>query len=320
MLALKLRVEDLASLRFACSPLQETVISLWTWQFPVRYAIHQPLVRSSSHLLKMLDWPLLQALVGPGGFIADFLTPPPRSPRPEFKEELETVRATDHALVLTGLLGASGGRPLHPRLRGVHADPEALVAEICSALGSYWELVLEPHWPRLSAILENDIMYRAKQMVASGAAGLFRDIDPRLVWTPGELLIDEPDVETAVEVDGRGLTFTPSLFCNRALTLVDLSLPPRICYPARGRATAWNPEFAESRKALSDLLGLTRAMILEALVEPASTTELSVRLGLSVGTVSQHLGVLYRAGLADRSRVGHSVIYTRTRMGDRLTQ
>lgn len=320
MLALKLGVEDLASLRFAHSPMQETVMSLWVWQNPVRFAIHQPLVRSSSQLLGEFDWPLLQALIGPRGFLADFLTPRPLSPRPEFAEELAVVRATAPELVLAGLVEAANGEPLHPRLHRVRTDPAGLAEEICAALAAYWELVLEPHWPRLSAILATDILYRAKWLAASGAAGVFRDIDPGLVWTEGQLQVDEPNVEAVLEVKGNGLIFTPSLFCNRALTMIDVSLPPRLIYPARGRGTAWSSELAESRQALADLVGPTRAQILAALSEPVSTTELSNRLGLSQGTVSRHLGVLHRVGLAEKSRVGHAILYSRTRLGDRLGQ
>ena len=318
MLALKLDVEDLASLRFAHSPMQETVLSLWVWQNPVRYAIHQPLVRSSGHLLEAFDWPLLQALIGPGGFLADFLTPRPSSPRPEFAEELAAVRATAPELVVAGLVQAANGQPLHPRLQRVRTDPTGLTEEICAALAAYWELVLEPHWPRLSAILARDILYRAGSLAAGGAAGAFRDIDPGLRWTEGRLLVDEPNVEAAVEVNGNGLIFIPSLFCCRAVTTIDISSPPRLIYPARGRGTAWSGEIAESRKALADLVGPTRAQVLAALSEPVSTTELASRLGLSPGTASRHLGVLHRVGLAEKSRVGHAVLYRRTGLGDRL--
>ncbi|MET9388236.1 helix-turn-helix domain-containing protein [Streptomyces sp. NPDC002928] len=66
------------------------------------------------------------------------------------------------------------------------------------------------------------------------------------------------------------------------------------------------------------MLGRTRARVLTLLSEPASTTELVHRLGVSPGTVSQHLGVLHRAGLVTRARHGHLVLYLRTPLGDQL--
>ncbi|MGW1873749.1 ArsR/SmtB family transcription factor [Streptomyces sp. NPDC001975] len=54
------------------------------------------------------------------------------------------------------------------------------------------------------------------------------------------------------------------------------------------------------------------------LAQPAGTTELAQRLGVSPGTVSQHLGVLHRAGLVTRARHGHLVLYLRSPLGDQL--
>lgn len=318
MLRLSLKVSDLASLRFARSPLQETVISLWIWQNPTRYAIHQPLVKASAHHLRHLDWELLQALVGPGGFLADFLTPLPSTPRPDMEDELALLRATPEETVVSGLVGSANGRPLHPRLRGVHDDPPGLVAEIADALKAYWDLVLAPHWPRMRAVLETDVLYRAKQLADGGAHGLFAEVDRGLTWDGGVLTVDEPGLDLDVPVEGRGLTFTPSLFCNRAVTLVDPTLPPRIWYPARGRGTVWEADPGTSSEALAELLGKTRAQLLANLEEPTSTTDLARLLGLSAGAVSQHLGVLHRTGLVLKARHGHRVLYSRSPIGQRL--
>ncbi|WP_189704483.1 helix-turn-helix domain-containing protein [Streptomyces anandii] len=61
-----------------------------------------------------------------------------------------------------------------------------------------------------------------------------------------------------------------------------------------------------------------RARIPEVFGRPLSTTGLALRLGPSPGAVSRHLGVLRRAGLLDRARHGHAVLYSRTRLADRL--
>ena len=51
---------------------------------------------------------------------------------------------------------------------------------------------------------------------------------------------------------------------------------------------------------------------------PQTTQELAARLQASAGGVSEHLGVLRRAGLIAGRRDGRSVIYERTRTGDDL--
>lgn len=319
MLQLQLDVDDLASLRFACSPLQETVVSLWIWQNPVRYAIHQPLVRSSGRLLREFDWPLLQALVGPAGFLPDFLTPHPTEPRPDIRDELALLRGTDPGTIVDDIVSAANGQAVHPLLRRAENDPRGLLQEIADALQHYWDLILAPHWPRMRSLLEADVLHCAKRLANDGVQGLFRDLDRGIAWVNGRLLIDEPGLQLDLPVQGRGLTFTPSLFCNRAVTLIDCTLPPRICYPARGRGTLWSEEGTDPSQALSDLLGRTRAQLLAVLADPTSTTELARRLRLSQSAVSQHLGVLLRSGLVRRARDGHSVLYSRTPLGDRLS-
>ncbi|MFE4538705.1 ArsR/SmtB family transcription factor [Streptomyces scopuliridis] len=69
---------------------------------------------------------------------------------------------------------------------------------------------------------------------------------------------------------------------------------------------------------MARLLGPTRAGLLVALAQPASTTELATRHFLRISTVSYHLGILHRAGLVARARSGRSVLYRRTPEGSRL--
>jgi len=100
------------------------------------------------------------------------------------------------------------------------------------------------------------------------------------------------------------------------LTVTDWA-PPWAIYHARAVGTLWEGR-NRSGAALERLLGASRARLLGYLASPATTTQLADRTGLTPGAVSQHLTILYDAGLVDRSRQGREVIYLLTDTGTAL--
>ena len=66
MISYRLGVDDLADMRFACSPMLETMTSLWALHEPSAHVLHLPWIRQTKALIK--DWPdreLLGSLVAP---------------------------------------------------------------------------------------------------------------------------------------------------------------------------------------------------------------------------------------------------------------
>jgi DNA-binding transcriptional ArsR family regulator len=316
MIEMRLRVADLAETSFAVSPLQETVFSLWVWRSPGRQAFHLPWRSASAAAWQRCDVEMLDALVSPRKWVPDFLTPRPQTPLTEFTTELAIVRSTPPRRVVDGLLVTYDGPPLPGVLTG---RPDAVLSRIVAALSGYWEACLEPWWPRIRAVLQADIIYRSRQLALGGARALFADLDSRVRWADGVLYVDLlPDRHHVIEIDGRGLPLVPSLFCRGAISYISADEPPLITYPARGRATVWEPADAATDAALAELLGLPRARLLTLLDRPASTTELAHRLAVSPSAVSQHLRVLRAAGLLAKARSGRSVLYLRSPLGDQL--
>src|SRR5262249_25593352 len=117
---------------------------------------------------------------------------------------------------------------------------------------------------------------------------------------------------------GAGLCSAPRVsLCPRLALAIHPPWPPVLIYPARGVSALWEqPGRTGPGTALHRLLGASRAAILLALEDPASTTQLAATLGQSLGATGDHLAVLREAGLVSRARSGRSVLYRRTPVGD----
>jgi len=197
-------------------------------------------------------------------------------------------------------------------------DPAAGLAAVVELLRAYWDRALAPHWPRVRALLEGDVLHRAREMADGGAERLFADVDPTVSWADGILSIDKR-AQQDVDLEDRGLLFVPSVFTWPDVVLItDPHWQPTIVYPARGVGTLWETGRPAAPDALGALLGKVRAAVLMALDRPRSTTDLAGALGVSAGGVSQHLGVLRAAGLVHGHRVGRVVLYLRSPAGDGL--
>jgi DNA-binding transcriptional ArsR family regulator len=91
-----------------------------------------------------------------------------------------------------------------------------------------------------------------------------------------------------------------------------------LSYPARGVGAIRFEEESCPRIPVSQLIGATRAQILNVLSEPMYTTAIALRLGRSPGNVGDHLSVLRSSGLISRVRLGRHVFYSRTALGAAL--
>lgn len=266
-----------------------------------------------------LDLLPLLSLLPAEGYIPDFITPPPSSPLMRIEEELELVRATP-ARQVRKELGIWKGQhdDVFPKAaEPLRRRPEREVPRLVDTMAEYWQRAVEPHWPRILALLSADLRYRATRLAEGGPVALFEDLHPTVSFEGEWLHIDQPWQGT-VELDGQGLLLVPTAFSWQRPSVISIEpWQPTLIYPARGVALLWEP--AESSPELDSLMGATRARILTALDAPQSTTELAVQLGLTPGAVSQHLSVLTKAGLAARRRDRRVVLYARTELGDALT-
>jgi len=325
MLRLEVGNEDLTMSRFALSPLWELTHALRLLANPPDEPVLRPwLVRARDRyraLTREADIAVILALAPPG-YGADFLTPVPTSVSTTIGDLLDQVRSTPNRQAHREVAEALRRQPsVEPRIRRILTG-ERVAAYIADVLAAAWQALLEPEWRTLRAILERDVVYRAGQLTSRGWAAALGDLHPELSWEQGRIVLPRMPGDTDATLSGRGLLFVPSVFIWPKLALgLDPPWPPALIYPARGVAALWERpgrEHAGPRPgtALDRLLGPSRAAILIALEEPASTTQLAATLSQSLGGIGDHLAVLREAGLISRARSGRSVLYRRTPVGD----
>ena len=325
-LRIEVHSEDLTRTRFALSPLWELSHALrllaGTGHEPDEPVLRPWLMRARERfrdLARDTDVAVIQAL-HPPGWGADFLSPVPERVDTTIGELLDRVRSTPAAQVQREVAEALRRQPqLGRRVERILTSDQA-AERTASILAVAWEVLLEPEWHTLRAILERDVVYRAGQLAAQGWAAALEDLHPQLGWRHGRIELSQwPSDETA-DLGGRGLLFIPSVFVWPRLALsIDPPWPPALIYPARGVAALWErPGCPGPGTALDRLIGTSRAAILLALEDPASTSQLAAALGQSLGGIGDHLAVLRDAGLVTRARAGRSVLYWRTAVGDAL--
>ncbi|HZD00811.1 MAG TPA: DUF5937 family protein [Actinomycetes bacterium] len=312
--------QDLLRCRFALSPLWETMAATRTLIEPQRQVHHLPWLRQVQPDLARLDLAPLLALQPRSGYTPDFLSPPPLGPLTDFAHELDRVRATPLDQVACELDRSVRQRrdddPARTALaRALAAEPAAALERLSGLLGAAWAVLLQPRWPRLRDLLDADIAFRARHLAEGGLERLFTDLHPRVYWQAGTLHVATRPSDRR-DLDGEGLVLMPSAFNWPSVSvMLDPPWQPTLIYPARGIAALWQPPATTPPVALGRLIGRTRAKLLLALAEPASTATLARRYGLSPGTVSEHLTALRDAGLISASRARHQVLYERTPLG-----
>jgi DNA-binding transcriptional ArsR family regulator len=327
-LRIEVAQQDLVTSRFAISPLWELTQALRTLAgSPSRgdAALRPWLVRVRDRYQRLAgdaDLAVLHALQPPN-WGADFLSPVPASVSTTIEELLAQVRATPAGEVQHEVAEALSRQPgIGTRVRGVLTGGQA-AAYCADILAAAWQALLEPEWPTLRAILERDVIHRAGQLTSKGWAAALDGLHPQLAWQPGRIELTRWPAQQDAALAGRGLLFVPSVFVWPGLAVsLEPPWPPALIYPARGVAALWETaapsQPAAHGGALGPLLGPSRAAILRALDEPASTTQLAAILGQSLGGLGGHLAVMRRAGLLARARSGRSVLYWRTAVGDAL--
>jgi DNA-binding transcriptional ArsR family regulator len=311
--------EDYLHCRFAISPVGETVGAARLLAHPGAASTRRSWLRAHSIQIETarrdVDLAPLLVLLPESGYAPDFLTPPPQNPSPTITDELSVIRDTPKKRAQAEIARAVGAGKSDHRRRLAGAGVATHLAELLELV---WQRLIEPSWPVIDDLLRRDIAYRSRRLADGGLARLFSDLSPFARFQGSRLKVRQRT--TAVrELGGHGILLMPSVFIGpRIASMIDPPWPSSLIYPARGAGRLGVSTQHRREPAVARLIGLTRATILQELVEPTTTSALARKLRKSPGNVADHLAVLRNADLVTAARSGRYVIYSLTSLGEAL--
>ncbi|WP_246155534.1 ArsR/SmtB family transcription factor [Saccharopolyspora hirsuta] len=312
--------EGLARIRFARSPLWEVTASVRVLKEPGKHPLHHAWRAQAQARLDRgtTDLSLLFDLIPtPSRILPGFLAPVPAGQRPTLAEELADLRSVPEHSV-RAMIESAVRTPSEP-VRRLHADPARELPRLAEVIEAYWALAVEPWWPEMQDLLDQDVRHRGALLVEGGAARLFSELSPAVEWREDGLRVRHRYFEGTHVLDGRGLVLVPSTFIWPVVfSKLEPLWPSALRYPSRGIGALWAPKRPASLDALAAVVGRSRAVLLAELDVPRSTTELARRTRMSAGNASQHLTALRAAGLVAVQREGRYVLYSRTALGTGL--
>lgn len=323
MIFIQLSPDDLSRIRFAYSPLMETIMCYWALFDQKSRHWHFQNIKAVGHaLLAEHELPYFAALVPDGRFTADFFTAPPTSPTSTFEAELQRLATTDPDIIrneIEWINRWTGSTPIRDHFL---SDPHAALLKLIPEVRLFWRRVVEPHWSRISRVLEQDVMFRGRQTALYGIDDMLANLNSTLTYRSFEMHIPRSYYDKSnytFHSLGEGITLVPSFFKDVDCLSWQLSdhWQPMLIYGARGVAQQAEPD-AEPEEALELTIGASKSRVLQALAEPATTSDLALRLHLTAGAVSQHLGRLQQAALVESHRAGNYVYYQLSARGEKL--
>lgn len=303
-------------------PLWETVLSLHLLQNGQESLAYDPWRREVRGALRRTgladDVRALLPLCPPAGYFPDFLTPGRGDLALE--DGVDRVQSTPRRRLVAELarLCANLRGPVPRSVRWVATGEASALRWLGGTLRRYHALAVAPYLSVIRGRATEDRAGRAEAALGGGAEALLASYAELPGWRRQGSRLAAPYPEPRLlRLGGRPLTLLPGFFCVRTpLALVDESLPLVLVHPL-GPAPGWLPRLRAggARPSVAQLIGASRAHVLEALEIPMTTTALATALRLAPSTASRHAAVLREAGLVATRREGNRVLHRRTALG-----
>ena len=267
MIELRVAAGEFAHMRFACSPISEAVSSLHSLHSGRVHALHRDWSRNAYQRLRRCDTAVLRAFV-PGGNFRPSLPRGCRGGSAVIEDPLPIVADWPADLLRSELEELWSGAEMPSAARQLIADGSAGARRLADALGQYWDLALRPHWNRIRAVLDAEVLSQARLLAERGVAPMMTTLHPKLEMRGQNLYIDKC-VTTRYDLDGQNLLLIPSVFIWPRITF-DPGIgggPPALMYASRGVGTVWEtapPVIRAADDPLGAMLGPARAALLRS--------------------------------------------------------
>lgn len=344
-MTIHLRIGELRPerVRFAISPAQEALHSLYVLYRPKRYPLHtQWVLRTRRQLSPTLKEELdfFTPMWGKGSIplIWNTLTTTKQETFEEQLQGLEQVSLEQYARYMlvsvehVDLESLSDPELLQQPYFHLLKETPALHRErFLAMLRLYWVEAFGTEWPQIEQLIAQDQARRSHTMsrksVLHGLDNLSRYLLVNYQTKTATVTYNTLDTEVFFPPEKK-LYLMPSYFTWPFLLLSVDKEHPLICYPLMHQQEEGNTPIPSERllqllKATGDA---TRLQILQLLAqEPRSTRQLAGLIRISEATVSKHLKQLQEAQLITPTRESHYVFYHLQKSGlveltDGLTQ
>lgn len=321
MITVPMTAADVRHTRFAYSPLAEVAESLHMISSGRVEPLHRGWFAAVRDELHRVDMPLLHAVVPARPFIADFLFTGATDSGTTIEDQLKLVAEMPAGQLRREIEDVWQSEPVPAAALKVVDDPTGGPGRLAHTLWQYWSVAMEPHWRSMRAALDEDVAFRASELTQGGLGAMLAGLHST-VTVIGDVLHIDKRVSCQEDLAGSGLVLVPSVFVWPRVIFAksESDRPCSLTYAARGVGNVWSQErrLASHEDPLAALLGRSRAAIIDCLALPMSTSELALKLGQSPPSISQHLAVLRRSGLATSWRSGRRVLYRRSVLADSI--
>ncbi|WP_407319724.1 DUF5937 family protein [Isoptericola halotolerans] len=315
----RLTPDDLSAIRFGISPGHELAHAVRVLGRPQYHPLQWGWLRQARRRAPARAVELLRLLVGPDGYMPDFLTSTPGwdlGPAEEVERLRETALEPMRVDLHKRVARTSGTE--QRLLRALADDLPRTRSAVADAWQQVWDAVLAPYWPQLERLLRADIGVRSRRTTTHGLAAMVDTLNGAVTWDSHAVHVRLRLHGEVLDCAGSGLVLTPSVMAPRCAVVTEPPAQPTLFYPALGVSERWADAAADPTRALAGLLGAGRAGVLLALRAPLSTSEVAAAQGLAVSTASHHLSRLAAARLVDSRREGARVVHVRTPLGEAL--